>query len=129
MDNAEIDLYTFGNSDAAITLAKILSQAGYERCRKKAATKFREFCTIMKQLDKIDDISIRVVLSKLLMENARNSVKFLKIPEEVKSYLLNVMNAVYKVKAVSYRDMIVGERAKEQSERDLAKRCARSSVG
>ena len=40
----ELDPHTFGDSDAAVTLAKILSQEGYERYCSRASTKYHEFC-------------------------------------------------------------------------------------
>jgi len=117
----DLDPYTFGDSDAAVTLAKILSQTGYEKYCRKVSTKYHEFCETIWEITDIRNIHIRSYILNLLMKDNRESVEKLNLPEDVKSYLLNVMNRVYKTQAKHCRCIIIGAKAKEQRERYLDK--------
>ena len=64
MRTKNLDPYTFGDSAAAITLAKILSQPGYEKYRRKAARKHNEFCEAVWAIHSIKNVSIRSHLLK-----------------------------------------------------------------
>jgi len=121
MRKKNLDPYTFGDSPAAITLAKILSQQGYEKYCRRAARKHHEFCETVWVIHSIKNVSIRSHLLNLLMKENRENVEKINLPEDVKSYLLNVMNKVYKFNANHCRRIIVGTKARERRERDLEK--------
>lgn len=120
----QLDPHTFGDSPAAATLAKILSQPGYERYRAKASTKYRDFCETLWHLCKIKDISIRASILNLVKKDYLEKVDVLKLPEEVRSYLKNVIQKAYKIHITLCREIIVGTKAKEQRKRYVEKQIA-----
>ena len=110
----KLDPHTFGDSPAAVTLAEILSQDGYEKIRTKAAAKYNFFCETMWKIFEIKDMPIRAHLFSLVMKDSREKVNAMNVPDEVKSFLLNVMHKTYRNNVKHCRDIIVGEKAKEQ---------------
>ena len=115
----ELDPYTFGDSPAAITLAKILSQPEHEKCCSRISTKYHEFCELMWGIFSVKNVHQRAALFHLVMKDAREKVDSMKAPDDVKSYLLNIMNKVYKRNIKHCRDISLAERAKAQRKRDL----------
>jgi len=118
-ERKKLDPYTFGDSKAAVNLAEILSQSGYEKYLSRVSTKYSRFCECMNATSEIRNMSFRSFLCKLIMMDAREKVGKMKIPEEVKSHLLNIMNKLYKMHIKYVSNMIISEKAQEQRCRAL----------
>ena len=117
----KLDPHTFSDSDAAVTLAKILSQEGYERYCSRVSTKYHEFCEMMWAIFDIQDDSLRSSLFHLVWSDNREKVSKMDVPEDVRSYLLNIMNAVYKKNVRHCNSNIIAKKANENRERSLSK--------
>lgn len=93
----ELDPYTFGDSKGAIILAKILSQSEYEKYRSQVSVKFIRFCTLMRAIHDVKDLSSKSNLCLLIITDARKKVGDWNAPKVVKSYLLSIMNRGYRI--------------------------------
>ena len=120
----ELDPYTFGNSAAAITLAKILSQEGYDKYCKRVSTKYHDFCQVMWAIFEIKDVHVRSSLFHLVWVDSRQRATKINVPAEVRSYLLNIMKATYKMNITECDEIIKENKREEQREATLKKKRA-----
>ena len=84
MDNQ----HTFGKTQAAITLQKILSFLNDSKITKKVSCKIGQQGEILNKLRSIPDISIRRKLIEMMI---RDSNLEMELPIHVKSFLKNVL--------------------------------------
>ena len=92
----KIDAYTFGDSPAAVTLAKLLGQDEYSGCSKRVSKKFSDFARVLKFIDQIEDNEMRRILLNLWVKEGKINIEKAKIDDKIKSYLLNIENTLYK---------------------------------
>lgn len=93
MKTNNLDLYTFGNSPAAINLVKILNETNFQT--KKISSIYAKFNHTLHELEKIDS-KIAIGLAKILYMNHKAKY-FSDYPEDIKTHCLNVLSMYFKV--------------------------------
>ena len=116
VEKGELDPYTFGDSKAAINLAKILSEPEHRKYSSKVSVFYGRFNQRMMAIYAVRDFSIRQHLSWLIMKDARDKIGSSVMPELVKSHLLNIMNRVYKMNKRWFVETIKNKKAEEAEE-------------
>ena len=87
----EIDPYTYGNSDAAVTLTRILNKNS--KCIKYVSRTWADYTLGMNNLDKMES-PIKSYLMTVWEEHFISIISNSdKMPEDVKSYFLNIIKA------------------------------------
>lgn len=81
-----MDPTTFGGTKAAIVLANLLTQKEYKRYTSQVGRNLIHFCTTLKCLDDIKNISVQRHMKYDLYEN----FKKIDLPTKLKSYTINV---------------------------------------
>lgn len=83
--------YQFGNSQAAINLAKILKEPKYAQYLGKTQTVLAKFNHFINQIDlNIQERETRIALINLVRDAYKTKIANAKMPEVIKSHCLNV---------------------------------------
>ena len=92
----KLDQYTLGDSEAAVTLVKILNKNGNRRHASKVQKWFSRFNQTMYAIHGVKNPVICARLSRLVMKEEKNMINKSILPKIVKSYLLNIMKVTYR---------------------------------
>ena len=108
-------------SPALETLCKIL-----EKYEEKEANKCRKyshsFAEIVSKISDLKDLRIKIYLLRLAYQNHVKAIESSKvIPNEAKSFLLNIISKLHKQKQNSWSKETVNIKAKQQREAQLIK--------
>jgi hypothetical protein len=117
--------YTFGNSQAAKTLASILEKHP-KFCTRKAAKLACRCNHGLKQIETVADRSVRTILFSMWKDWHVASIKDSGLPTEVKTYLTNVVTKNYRNIYNQNRQAALEQYAAEQSSRDKSKNLKRA---
>lgn len=90
-----MDDYTFGDSEAAKTLSKLVDkgEGNWTSSVKRRLDKFRE---ILSELDKLENSDYKIYLADLLFKDFKEKTHQNEWPEDVKTYTINVATADYR---------------------------------
>ena len=93
--NNTLNDFTFGNSKAAIALARILSEEGNHKCKKFVATNWQKYTTVYNEIwwSKITRAHKHFLINLLTEHTIASINRNVKSPEKVKSYLCNIICA------------------------------------
>lgn len=91
----ELDKYTFGNYEAAIILAKLLSSER-SRNRRKITCLIVDFNYTLRNLMTLDNSTIKKRLAYLSYKHSRNVCEKMSVSNEIKRFTHNVICANYR---------------------------------
>ena len=92
-----MDLRTFGDSKASETLVKLLDQYDCKSVSNKVSRFIISYRERVYALNDIKDKSIRRSFLELLNNDFKNKIDKIDIPTDIKSYCLNIINALFKM--------------------------------
>ena len=110
MEQVKLDPYTFGDSKAAINLADMLSKPEFRHCAGKVSSTLCHFNETMTELRGIKNVSVRVHIYHLVMEDAKRRAEVMVLPEIVKTHMLNVMMKSHKISSRDCNKKILEQR-------------------
>ena len=93
-----IDPYTFGNSQAAVTLAEILNEELNEKYREKVSCFISNHNLLIRHIEDIKDLRTRAIVGQMLIEKVNSSNMIL--PDKIKSFMKNVVIGNIKQKLI-----------------------------
>jgi len=94
-DMKELDQYTYGNSDAAIALTKILN--GHPHCIKTVSRTWGDYTLGMRHIEKIES-PIKYTIMTLWRDRYICIIKDSKrFPDKVRSYFANIVTARFRI--------------------------------
>ena len=91
-----MDLTTFGKNPAAETLVRILNKLENKKISNKICSAVEDFRITVKGLKDVSDKKIRKKLLFLTKDTAKSVIENLDVPDEVKSYTLNVETGMFR---------------------------------
>ena len=89
--NKTFDIGTYGKTDAAMTLARILEQRDNPKLNRKVGYIWDECVTMLKSIEQVGNVRNKVALANMFREHVLKAIRSRRFPREVKSYLTNIV--------------------------------------
>ena len=94
--NRAMDDATYGKSEAAITLAKIIRKRNNPRYTRKVGNTWDDYVSILNGIGEIKSVNTRRYLARLHKDFSLKLIRSKRFPTEIKSYFNNIVVGRYK---------------------------------
>lgn len=89
--NDVFDIGTYGKTDAAKTLARILNKRDNPKLNRKVGHIWDECVAILMSIEQVSNPRNKISLANLLRDHMMKTIRSRRFPKEVRSYLTNIV--------------------------------------